>query len=140
MTRDGYFRPNLHDFAARINQKSRTLDSHTLFSIHILLDYHPECITHGRIRIRQEGKRQVVLGLELRLSGHAVATDADNLDALLRECLVGVAELRRFVRSTRRVRAWIKPDDERLACVRRKHHPIPLVIAGAGLGNLRSDR
>jgi SAM-dependent methyltransferase len=107
-------RPNFQNFARRVDEKRRTLYAFGDLAVHVFFDDHAERVAKLRIDVRKELERNVVLRFEFLMRGDRVAADADNLDAFALEARVCVAELRRFVRSTRCVVFRIKPQNQRL--------------------------
>lgn len=109
MALDFHFGPSLENLTGRIDEKRRPLNALRDLAVHILFDNHSERVAQLRVDVRNQFERNVILVFELLMRGDRVAAHTDDLNTFALETCVGVAKLRRFVRSTGCVVFGIKP-------------------------------
>ncbi len=118
MPRHADFRPHLDHRSGFIDQKRRALR-------------HAKGLAQLSIDVGEQRERNVVFLFELLMRRNRVAADADDFGISASEPVVGVAELRRFTGSTRRIVLGIEPQHQVAPAKIIEAHRLAGVVEGA---------
>jgi hypothetical protein len=87
-----------------VDYKSGALDAHVLTSVHALFFPHAIGLGDDMFRVRNQGKRQAVLGRKFCMSRRLVRRDTNDRSVFLGKGFIGDAKLARLGSSPRRIR------------------------------------
>jgi len=120
---------NSGDLAFRADHECGALDPHIFPAIHALFLEHAIFDADGLVHIRQQRIGEIVVLLELLLSGRLIGGDAQYNGASSLNLLECVAEPARFNRSTGRVGLGVKEQDYVLSAIVFQHDCFTLFIS-----------
>src|SRR5699024_6434774 len=79
--------------AVAVDQKGAAIDPHAGLAVELLLPDHVEQFAHGFFGVRQQGKRQLVLCLEVFVRADAVARYAQDFASARAKLVVQIAKI-----------------------------------------------
>jgi hypothetical protein len=112
-----YIVPDAFYLSVGADQKSAAHDAQERFAQKLLHAARAKSFDHFEIRIAEQGKIELLLLLEGRLSFDGIAARSQNGHALFVKLLLGVAKLGRFRGSTGSIGLGKNEKDEALAAV-----------------------
>ena len=124
--------------ALGVDDEGRALDALVRLAVALLL--LPDAVGLGGlvVGIGEKRERELVLRLEPLVGGLGVGADAQDLDPLLAEAVVGVAELARLGRAAGGVVARIEVEDDRLPAEGGERDGRALVVLQLEIGSGRA--
>src|SRR4029453_6318644 len=112
-----YGRPVFDDLSLRADNYSGADRTFHGLAVHQFLSKRPILLHHFRLRIGQEGERQLVFGGKLIVGLNAVLTDAQYHRTRFFQRRAQIPKTARFLRTARRIIAWIKVENNSLTTI-----------------------